>query len=166
MLHMHMVRLDAAANKSKSNNDSEWHMQSQKFWLKLAATSLCWLIKSSRLGIPFALPCWVTEPLRYAAGHLFDASTGHMGGLKPRHFITMATPHLGCAASGIAGVRAPLRASQWAWEGEERRMASVCRCAHGGWEAAARTRSPGCSHAAPCMSRQAAASLCEGGARG
>jgi len=33
---------------------------------------------------------------RHAAGLMFDADAGTMAGLAPGHFITMATPHLGC----------------------------------------------------------------------
>lgn len=33
---------------------------------------------------------------RHAAGHLYDEGTGLVAGLRPGHFITMATPHLGC----------------------------------------------------------------------
>jgi Putative serine esterase (DUF676) len=33
---------------------------------------------------------------RHAAGHLFDPATGLVAGLRPAHFVTMATPHLGC----------------------------------------------------------------------
>jgi triacylglycerol esterase/lipase EstA (alpha/beta hydrolase family) len=43
--------------------------------------------------------------IRYAAGRLFDADTGRVAGLKPIHFITMASPHLGCDAVGEAQVR-------------------------------------------------------------
>lgn len=33
---------------------------------------------------------------RHAAGHLFDEDSGLIAGLRPGHFIAMATPHLGC----------------------------------------------------------------------
>jgi pimeloyl-ACP methyl ester carboxylesterase len=33
---------------------------------------------------------------RHAAGLLYDAGSGTVAGLRPAHFITMATPHLGC----------------------------------------------------------------------
>eukprot|EP00891_Asterochloris_glomerata_P004532 jgi/Astpho2/4532/Aster-00121 len=35
---------------------------------------------------------------RYAVGKLYDEETGLVAGLRPTHFITMATPHLGCEA--------------------------------------------------------------------
>lgn len=33
---------------------------------------------------------------RYAAGRLFDPGSGTVAGLRPCHFVAMATPHLGC----------------------------------------------------------------------
>lgn len=44
--------------------------------------------------------------LRHAAGQLYSPDTGLVAGLQPMHFITMATPHLGCDASGESQVRA------------------------------------------------------------
>lgn len=39
--------------------------------------------------------------LRYAAGQLYDPGTGLMAArLEPMHFITMASPHLGCDVEG------------------------------------------------------------------
>lgn len=35
---------------------------------------------------------------RYAVGRLFDASAGTVAGLRPSHFVAMATPNLGCDA--------------------------------------------------------------------
>ena len=32
------------------------------------------------------------------AGQLYDPETGLICGLRPTHFITLATPHLGCEA--------------------------------------------------------------------
>ncbi|EFJ47651.1 hypothetical protein VOLCADRAFT_91609, partial [Volvox carteri f. nagariensis] len=40
--------------------------------------------------------------LRYAVVLLYDRSTGRIAGLKPAHFISLATPHLGCDAGGLA----------------------------------------------------------------
>lgn len=37
---------------------------------------------------------------RYAAGALFDNDSKRVAGLKPAHFLTMATPHLGCDTAG------------------------------------------------------------------
>lgn len=44
---------------------------------------------------------------RFAAGLLFDRSTGLMAGcLRPRHYISLASPHLGCSSvEGEAQVR-------------------------------------------------------------
>ena len=42
---------------------------------------------------------------RHAVGRLYDPATRTVAGLRPCHFITMATPHLGCAGeSGEAQV--------------------------------------------------------------
>ena len=35
---------------------------------------------------------------RYAAGRLYDPATGLVAGLRPRHYISIASPHLGCTA--------------------------------------------------------------------
>lgn len=44
--------------------------------------------------------------LRYAAGQLYDPGTGLMAArLEPMHFITMASPHLGCDVEGESQVR-------------------------------------------------------------
>lgn len=43
--------------------------------------------------------------VRYAAGHLYEPRTGLMAGLRPVHFISMATPHLGCDAFGESQAR-------------------------------------------------------------
>eukprot|EP00892_Ulva_mutabilis_P005269 jgi/Ulvmu1/3113/UM015_0153.1 len=37
--------------------------------------------------------------LRYAAGYLYDKKEQRIAGLTPVHFISMATPHLGCDAT-------------------------------------------------------------------
>ncbi|GLC52657.1 hypothetical protein PLESTB_000654200 [Pleodorina starrii] len=42
--------------------------------------------------------------LRYAIGVLYNPSTGRVAGLRPSHFITLATPHMGCDADGLAQV--------------------------------------------------------------
>ncbi|KAG2488152.1 hypothetical protein HYH03_013295 [Edaphochlamys debaryana] len=42
--------------------------------------------------------------LRYALGLLYDPSTGRVAGLRPAHFVTLATPHCGCDAEGLAQV--------------------------------------------------------------
>ena len=42
--------------------------------------------------------------VRYAAGRLFDAQHGTIAGLTPAHFLTMASPHLGCSTVGEAQV--------------------------------------------------------------
>lgn len=50
---------------------------------------------------------------RHAAGHLFDERTGLIAGLQPAHFITMATPHLGCETGSspaqVSHVHCPVR---------------------------------------------------------
>lgn len=38
--------------------------------------------------------------VRYAAGKLYKAETGLVAGLRPMHFITIASPHLGCDVVG------------------------------------------------------------------
>jgi hypothetical protein len=43
--------------------------------------------------------------LRFAAGALYDPATGHVAGLRPLHYICMATPHLGCDGDGESQVR-------------------------------------------------------------
>ena len=35
---------------------------------------------------------------------LYDPKTGRIAGLEPCHFITIATPHMGCDAEGITQV--------------------------------------------------------------
>ncbi|GIL80454.1 hypothetical protein Vretifemale_9661, partial [Volvox reticuliferus] len=42
--------------------------------------------------------------LRYAIGVLYNPATGRIAGLQPSHFITLATPHVGCDAEGLAQV--------------------------------------------------------------
>jgi hypothetical protein len=42
---------------------------------------------------------------RYAIGSLHNPATGTLAGLSPCHFISMATPHCGCDADGVAQVR-------------------------------------------------------------
>jgi hypothetical protein len=42
---------------------------------------------------------------RYAVGALFNPEKGYVCGLRPCHFVTMATPHCGCDADGVAQVR-------------------------------------------------------------
>ena len=59
---------------------------------------------------------------RYAVGALFNPDKGYVCGLRPCHFVTMATPHCGCDADGVAQVG-------WGgggWEG------GVCVCVGGG----------------------------------
>jgi hypothetical protein len=41
---------------------------------------------------------------RFAAGALFDPRTRLVAGLEPCHFLTLATPHMGCDAEGVAQV--------------------------------------------------------------
>jgi hypothetical protein len=41
---------------------------------------------------------------RYAVGTIFNPDKGYLCGLKPCHFVTMATPHCGCDADGVAQV--------------------------------------------------------------
>jgi hypothetical protein len=41
---------------------------------------------------------------RYAVGALFNPDKGYVCGLRPCHFVTMATPHCGCDADGVAQV--------------------------------------------------------------
>ena len=41
---------------------------------------------------------------RYAAGVLYDSATARIGGLRPRHYISLASPHLGCNYEGPYGV--------------------------------------------------------------
>jgi hypothetical protein len=45
--------------------------------------------------------------LRYALGSLYCPTTGRIAGLRPCHFISLATPHMGCDAQGLAQVRWP-----------------------------------------------------------
>ena len=42
--------------------------------------------------------------LRYATATLFNPEANTIAGLVPAHFITMATPHLGCDGAGVAQV--------------------------------------------------------------
>ena len=42
--------------------------------------------------------------VRYAIGKLYDQDTHLVAGLKPAHFITLATPHLGCDGDGESQV--------------------------------------------------------------
>jgi hypothetical protein len=44
--------------------------------------------------------------VRHAVGHLYNPSSMLVAGLQPIHFITMASPHLGCDASGESQARA------------------------------------------------------------
>lgn len=41
---------------------------------------------------------------RYAIGALFNPTSSTICGLQPTHFVTMATPHCGCDADGVAQV--------------------------------------------------------------
>lgn len=41
---------------------------------------------------------------RYAIGCLYNPATAKLCGLTPCHLITMATPHCGCDADGVAQV--------------------------------------------------------------
>lgn len=45
---------------------------------------------------------------RYALGALFNPGQGRVAGLEPCHFVSMATPHCGCDADGVAQVWAVL----------------------------------------------------------
>lgn len=55
--------------------------------------------------------------LRYAIGVLYDPDDSSIAGLQPCHFVSMATPHMGCDAEGLAQVgKVPSLA------------ASLCRC--------------------------------------
>ena len=38
------------------------------------------------------------------AGKLYDPNTRLIAGLKPAHFLTLATPHMGCDGEGPAQV--------------------------------------------------------------
>ena len=40
----------------------------------------------------------------FVAGKLYDPSTKLIAGLKPAHFLTLATPHMGCDGQGPAQV--------------------------------------------------------------
>ncbi len=40
--------------------------------------------------------------LRYAVAALYDPSSKTICGLEPAHFISIATPHLGCDSKGVA----------------------------------------------------------------
>lgn len=44
---------------------------------------------------------------RYAIGELYDAETGTLAGLKPSHYVSLATPHCGCVA-GPGEAQVPL----------------------------------------------------------
>ena len=54
---------------------------------------------------------------RYAAGRVFQpGSNGQaptIAGLAPCHFLSLATPHLGCAASGPAEVSLHFAGALW-----------------------------------------------------
>lgn len=39
------------------------------------------------------------------AGKLYDPTTRLIAGLKPAHFLTLATPHMGCDGEGPAQVQ-------------------------------------------------------------
>jgi triacylglycerol esterase/lipase EstA (alpha/beta hydrolase family) len=41
---------------------------------------------------------------RYAIGVLYCPQSGAVAGLQPHHFVSMATPHCGCDAVGMAQV--------------------------------------------------------------
>ncbi|CAL5220186.1 g2158 [Coccomyxa viridis] len=45
---------------------------------------------------------------RYALGKMYDPKTGLICGLRPAHFITLATPHLGCAGAVDSPAQVPL----------------------------------------------------------
>jgi pimeloyl-ACP methyl ester carboxylesterase len=45
---------------------------------------------------------------RYAAGELYDSENNSIASLKPSHFITMATPHLGCEPEIESPAQVPL----------------------------------------------------------
>jgi hypothetical protein len=42
---------------------------------------------------------------RYAIGQLYNPASRTICGLQPAHFVTLATPHCGCDADGVAQVR-------------------------------------------------------------
>lgn len=42
--------------------------------------------------------------LRYAVAQLYNPRASTIAGLTPTHFVTLATPHLGCDAQGEAQV--------------------------------------------------------------
>lgn len=44
---------------------------------------------------------------RYALGLLYNPASRTVCGLEPCHFVTLATPHLGCDADGVAQVQYP-----------------------------------------------------------
>lgn len=48
---------------------------------------------------------------RYAAGVLYDPATGTMCGLKPRHYISLASPHMGSDVAGPYAVSTGERSS-------------------------------------------------------
>jgi hypothetical protein len=48
-------------------------------------------------------PCAFLPP-RYAIGQLYNPASRTICGLQPAHFVTLATPHCGCDADGVAQV--------------------------------------------------------------
>lgn len=55
---------------------------------------------SSTMTLPKGCVC---VPCSCSAA-LYDPRTGKIAGLEPSHFITLATPHLGCDADGVSQV--------------------------------------------------------------
>jgi len=61
-----------------------------------------------------SLPLVGVKRLHLYAGVLYDPASKRVAGLQPRHFITLATPHLGCGGEGPAQV-----------------LPYICSCLHG-----------------------------------
>lgn len=59
---------------------------------------------------------------RYAVGALYNPVSGTVAGLTPCHFVSMATPHVGCEGEGLAQVRAAARRS---WQPQAGRAGRV-----------------------------------------
>jgi hypothetical protein len=52
---------------------------------------------------------------RYAIGQLYNPASRTVCGLQPAHFVTLATPHCGCDADGVAQVSAGRGGGRAAW---------------------------------------------------
>jgi hypothetical protein len=63
---------------------------------------------------------------RYALGSLYNPASGTICGLQPAHFISMATPHCGCDADGVAQVRLWARFGEAADEAAAAAAAAAC----------------------------------------